>query len=85
MAGCTYTKGKVLPGLFRTEDLVAALDVTEPEPLPREHPLVEHPDVIITPHLGSATRETREGMFIRTVENPMAGMQDKPLLNQVFP
>jgi len=63
----------------------AALDVTEPEPLPRDHPLVEHPDVIITPHLGSATVETREGMFIRTVENLMAGMQDKPLLNQVFP
>ena len=82
-------------GLVRTDELVtaleegqlagAALDVTEPEPLPRDHPLVEHPDVIITPHLGSATVETREGMFIRTVENLMAGMQDKPLLNQVFP
>ena len=81
-------------GLVRTEELVTALeegqlagtalDVTEPEPLPRDHPLVEHPDVIITPHLGSATVETREGMFIRTVENLMAGMQDKPLLNQVF-
>lgn len=82
-------------GLVRTDELVtalkegqlagAALDVTEPEPLPRDHPLVEHPDVIITPHLGSATVETREGMFIRTVENLMAGMQDKPLLNQVLP
>ena len=82
-------------GLVRTDELVtaleegqlagAALDVTEPEPLPRDHPLVEHSDVIITPHLGSATVETREGMFIRTVENLMAGMQDKPLLNQVFP
>lgn len=81
-------------GLVRTDELVtaleegqlagAALDVTEPEPLPRDHPLVEHPDVIITPHLGSATVETREGMFIRTVENLMAGMQDKPLLNQVL-
>ena len=81
-------------GLVRTEELAtaleegqlagAALDVTEPEPLPRDHPLVEHPDVIITPHLGSATVETREGMFIRTVENLMAGMQDKPLLNQVL-
>lgn len=81
-------------GLVRTDELVtaleegqlagAALDVTEPEPLPRDHPLVEHPDVIITPHLGSATVETREGMFIRTLENLMAGMQDKPLLNQVF-
>ncbi len=81
-------------GLVRTDELAtaleegqlagAALDVTEPEPLPRDHPLVEHPDVIITPHLGSATVESREGMFIRTVENLMAGMQDKPLLSQVF-
>ena len=62
----------------------AALDVTEPESLPRDHPLVEHPDVIIAPHLGSATVATRESMFIRTVENLMAGMQDKPLLDQVF-
>ena len=82
-------------GLVRTDELAtalgegqmagAALDVTEPEPLPRDHPLVEHPDVIITPHLGSATRETREGMFMRTVDNLMAGMQDKPLLNRVLP
>lgn len=80
-------------GLVRTEELVtaleegqlagAALDVTDPEPLPRDHPLVEHPDVIITPHLGSATKESREAMFNRTLDNLMAGMQGKPLLNQV--
>ncbi len=61
-----------------------ALDVTEPEPLPRDHPLVHHPDVIITPHLGSASRQTREGMFMRSVDNLMAGLQGQPLLNEVL-
>ena len=35
---------------------VAALDVTEPEPLPRDHPLLYMDNVVIVPHLGSATR-----------------------------
>lgn len=61
----------------------AALDVTEPEPLARDHPLVQHPNVIITPHLGSATRQTRHGMFMRSVENLMAGLKGQPLPNEV--
>jgi phosphoglycerate dehydrogenase-like enzyme len=32
-----------------------ALDVTDPEPLPRDHPLWSSPDVLITPHLGGNT------------------------------
>ena len=34
----------------------AGLDVTEPEPLPAGHPLLEHPNVVITPHIASSTR-----------------------------
>ena len=62
----------------------AALDVTEPEPLPRDHPLVHHDRVIITPHLGSASRQTRVGMFNRSVDNLMAGLAGQPLLNEVL-
>ncbi len=62
----------------------AALDVTEPEPLPRDHPLVHHDKVIITPHLGSASRQTRVGMFNRSVDNLMAGLTGQPLLNEVL-
>ena len=40
---------------------VAALDVTEPEPLPRDHPLLSMDNVVIVPHLGSATRQTQIG------------------------
>lgn len=57
----------------------AALDVTEPEPLPGDHPLVKLPNVLITPHIGSATTETRNRMSLLTVENLMAGLEGRPL------
>ena len=40
----------------------AGLDVTDPEPLPADHPLLQHPRVVVTPHIGSAGRSTREEM-----------------------
>lgn len=61
----------------------AALDVTEPEPLPRDHPLLSMSNVIIAPHLGSATRQTRTGMAQRTVDNLIAGLHGQPLLSRV--
>jgi glyoxylate reductase len=60
----------------------AALDVTEPEPLPRDHPLLRMDNVVIAPHLGSATRQTRRRMAQRAVDNLLAGLQGKPLLNR---
>jgi glyoxylate reductase len=57
----------------------AALDVTEPEPLPRNHRLLSLPNVVITPHLGSATVETRRRMAELSVENLMAGLRGEPL------
>ena len=57
----------------------AALDVTEPEPLPRDHPLLKLDNVLITPHLGSATRGTRSWMGRMMVENLQAGLQDQTL------
>jgi glyoxylate reductase len=61
----------------------AALDVTEPEPLPRDHPLLSMPQVVITPHLGSATVETRRRMAELSVENLMAGLRGEPLSHPV--
>jgi glyoxylate reductase len=57
----------------------AALDVTDPEPLPRGHRLLELPNVIIAPHLGSATVQTRRRMADMSIENLMAGLDGKPL------
>jgi glyoxylate reductase len=57
----------------------AALDVTDPEPLPRAHPLLRLENVIITPHLGSATQQTRRRMAELSVENLLAGLAGRPL------
>lgn len=61
----------------------AALDVTEPEPLPRDHPLLRLSNVIITPHLGSATEQTRRAMKQTAVDNLKAGLAGKPLVHRV--
>ncbi len=61
----------------------AALDVTDPEPLPRDHPLLVLPQVVITPHLGSATVETRRRMAEVSVDNLMAGLRGEPLPHPV--
>lgn len=61
----------------------AALDVTEPEPLPRDHPLLSLANVIITPHLGSATVQTQRAMQQMAVDNLRAGLAGKPLVNRI--
>jgi glyoxylate reductase len=61
----------------------AAVDVTEPEPLPRDHPLLKLDNIIIAPHLGSATVKTRAWMGRMMVENLIAGLKGEPLPYQV--
>jgi glyoxylate reductase len=57
----------------------AALDVTDPEPLPPDHSLLDAPNLIVLPHLGSATRATRERMADLAVDNLLAGLAGRPL------
>ena len=52
----------------------AALDVTDPEPLPAGHPLLATPNVLVLPHIGSATHHTRERMADLAVENLLAAL-----------
>ena len=57
----------------------AALDVTDPEPLPRDHPLLRLTNLVIAPHLCSASHRTRQRMIEMTVQNLDAGLSDHPL------
>jgi glyoxylate reductase len=61
----------------------AALDVTEPEPLPADHPLLQAPNLIITPHIGSATHAARERMADLSVENLLAALSGEPMPHAV--
>jgi phosphoglycerate dehydrogenase-like enzyme len=76
-----------------TSDLVAALkdgrlrgaglDVTDPEPLPRDHELWRLPNVIITPHISSQTVEARQRMAAVAIENVRRYVAGEKLLNVV--
>lgn len=57
----------------------AALDVTDPEPLPAGHPLLDLDNCLVVPHIASASIGTRRAMSALAVENLLAGLRDDPL------
>lgn len=50
----------------------AGLDVTDPEPLPADHPLLKHPRVVVAPHIASASEATRANMATLAAQNLLA-------------
>ncbi len=63
----------------------AALDVTDPEPLPSSHPLLTLSNCLVIPHLGSASTATRSLMADMAVENILAGFRGECLPHCVNP
>jgi glyoxylate reductase len=61
----------------------AALDVSDPEPLPADDPLLAVPNLIVVPHIGSATRAARERMADLAVDNLLAGLDGQPMPHEV--
>lgn len=52
----------------------AGLDVTDPEPLPKDDPLLTAPNLLVVPHIGSATTRTRSRMADMAVDNLLAAL-----------
>jgi glyoxylate reductase len=81
--GGVVDQGALAEALGTGQIAGAALDVTDPEPLPLEDPLWQAPNLLVVPHIGSATWTARERMAEIAVDNILAGLEGKPLPYQV--
>lgn len=63
----------------------AAIDVTDPEPIEMTSPLLTLENLIITPHIGSASRATRKKMAEMAIANVIAGLKGERLPHCVNP
>ncbi|MGA8905144.1 MAG: D-glycerate dehydrogenase [Candidatus Bathyarchaeia archaeon] len=63
----------------------AALDVTEPEPMPADHPLLTLDNVIVVPHIASASVAARTKMGLMAADNLIAGLKGEMPPNPVNP
>jgi glyoxylate reductase len=61
----------------------AALDVTDPEPLPADDPLLRARNLLVVPHIGSATHAARERMGELAVDNLLAALDGEPMPHPV--
>lgn len=68
----------LLAGLESGHVAGAGLDVTEPEPLPAGHRLLERHDVIVTPHIASSTVVGRQRLFAHAFDNALAVLEGRP-------
>ncbi len=75
----------LVSALRRQKIAAAALDVTDPEPLPPNHPLYSLPNCLIVPHIGSATQQTRRKMAELACANLLAGLRGEQLPHCVNP
>jgi glyoxylate reductase len=57
----------------------AGLDVTDPEPLPADDPLLGAPNLLVVPHVGSATTRTRSRMADMAVDNLLAALAGRDM------
>jgi glyoxylate reductase len=77
--GGVVDQAALLRALRETKIFAAGLDVTSPEPLPADHPLLAEPRCLVLPHIASATVESRNAMARLVAENVLAGLAGQPL------
>ena len=77
--GAVVDQRALIEALNAGEIAGAALDVTDPEPPPPGDPVFSTPNLLVVPHIGSATRAARARMTELAVENLLAGLEGRPM------
>lgn len=83
--GPVVDTGALVEALRTGTIAAAALDVTDPEPLPADHPMVAMDNCLVVPHVASATRDTRGAMAAKAAANLLAGLRGERLPDPVNP
>jgi glyoxylate reductase len=81
--GGTVDQAALKDALENGEIAGAGLDVTDPEPLPHDDPLLSAPNLVVVPHVGSATVRTRSKMADLAVENLLAALAGQEMPHRV--
>lgn len=81
--GGTVDQAALREALMAGEIAGAGLDVTEPEPLPPDDPLLTAPNLLVLPHVGSATVRTRSAMADLAVDNLLAALAGEEMPHRV--
>jgi glyoxylate reductase len=83
--GAIHNESDLTEALLNGTIWGAGLDVTNPEPMRSDHPLLSMPNVCVLPHIGSATEETRSAMALIAAKNLVAGLRGELLPFPVNP
>ncbi|QNL48348.1 D-glycerate dehydrogenase [Olivibacter sp. SDN3] len=83
--GGVHNENDLIEALKQQTIWGAGLDVTNPEPMQADNPLLSMPSVAVFPHIGSATKEARDGMAKLAAENVIAALNGKRLPHVVNP
>jgi phosphoglycerate dehydrogenase-like enzyme len=81
--GAVVDQKALYEALKRKKILAAALDVTDPEPMSPDDPMLKLDNVIVLPHIGTQTLETGTNMSLMGAQNLIAGLKGEPMPNCV--
>ena len=83
--GAVVNHDALTEALQKGEIAKAALDVTDPQPLPRDHPLLKMPNVIVTKHFAGFSKQSVQTMSEMMLTNFIAGLNGEHMPNEIKP